>query len=115
MNTKQGAFGRFFYACKLVLSVVRAYAFNLFVAVDQALNAVIGGDPAETISSRLGKGKRAKKPVHTFLARCVNLIFEILFDQDDHCDWSIQHDEGKHAISEVINRYHRGEPQLWRL
>lgn len=109
------AIGRFFYACRLALTLLKVYAFNLFVGIDCLANAVIGGDPAETISSRLGKGKRARKPVHTFLSRGVDLLFEILFQQKNHCEWSIQHDEGKYALSEVIDRFRRGEPQLWRL
>lgn len=115
MSFQTSAFGRFFYACKLLFTVLRLYLFNLFVAVDQLANTIIGGDPGETISSRLGKGKLARKPVHAFLAKVVNLIFEIIFRQQDHCTWSIQKDEGKNSISEVINRYRRGEAQLWRL
>ena len=93
----------------------RAYAFNLFVAVDILLNAMIGGDPGETISSRLGKGKLKGQPVHTFFARVVDLMFEALFSQKDHCVSSVQDDEGKNAISEVIDRYQEGRKELWRL
>ncbi|MGP4843300.1 hypothetical protein ACTXGQ_04140 [Marinobacter sp. 1Y8] len=111
---------RFFYVqiwrrIKLVWLLIRAYAFNLFVAADNMVNTVIGGDPGETISSRLGKGKLARKPVHTFLSRVVDVIFEMLFSQRDHCVNSIQHDEGKGAISEVIDRYNAGEKQIWKL
>lgn len=111
---------RFFYVqiwrrVKLVWLLFRAYLFNLFVAVDTLLNAVFGGDPGETISSRLGKGKVADKPVHTFLSRLVDLLFEMTFSQKDHCVKSIQGDEGKGAISEVIDRYRRGEKQIWSL
>ena len=31
------------------------YFFNLLIAIDQLLNALMGGDPDETISSRMGK------------------------------------------------------------
>lgn len=111
---------RFFYEqiwrrMKLVWLLFRAYLFNLFVAVDTLGNAILGGDPGETISSRLGKGTLADKPVHTILATLVDLIFEMLFSQKDHCVKSIQHDEGKGAISEVIDRYRAGKKQIWRL
>mgnify|MGYP000232193139 CR=1 FL=1 len=100
---------------RLVWLLLRAYAFNLFVSVDILANAIIGGDPGETVSSRAGKGKLKGQPVHTFLSRVIDLIFEMLFSQEDHCVNSVQHDEGKNAVSEVIDRYKAGEPQLWRL
>lgn len=100
---------------RLAWLLVRAYAFNLFVSVDIVANAVIGGDPGETISSRAGKGKLKGQPVHTFLSRIIDLIFEMLFSQKDHCVKSIQGDEGKNAISKVIDRYKAGEPQIWSL
>ena len=116
----RSAIGRFFYdriwrRVKLVTLLFRAYLFNLFVAFDTLLNAVLGGDPGETISSRLGKGTLADKPVHSIGATVVDLIFEMLFSQKDHCVKSIQHDEGKGAISEVIDRYRAGKKQIWRL
>ena len=111
---------RFFYVqiwrrLKLVWLLIRAYAFNLLVGIDTLANAVLGGDPGETISSRLGKGVLADKPVHSVLAGVVDLLFEILFSQEDHCLKSIQHDEGRGAISEVIDRYRQGKKQIWSL
>lgn len=100
---------------RLVWLLIRAYAFNLFVSTDILLNAIIGGDPGETISSRAGKGKLRDQPVHTFVSRIIDLVFEVLFSQKDHCVRSVQGDEGKNAISEVIDRYEAGEKQIWRL
>lgn len=100
---------------KLTWLVLRAYAFNLFVLATTTINTVTGGDPGETLSSRLGKGKLSGKPVHTLLSRLVDLTFETLFSETDHCLKSIQHDEGRRAISEVIDRHKADEPQLWRL
>jgi hypothetical protein len=34
------------------------YFHNLFLAVDQLINTIIGGDPDETFSSRVGKCQR---------------------------------------------------------
>ncbi len=111
---------RFFYVqvwrrFKLVWLLVRAYAFNLFVAFDIFVNAMIGGDPGETISSRAGKGKMKGQPVHTFMSRVIDALFEALFSEKDHCVSSVQDDEGKNAISEVIDRYEAGEKHIWRL
>lgn len=41
--------------CKLVTACVRLWLFNFAIAIDQLGNALIGGDPQETISSRAGK------------------------------------------------------------
>jgi len=111
---------RFFYVqiwrrSKLAWLLVRAYAFNLLVAIDIVLNAVIGGDPGETISSRAGKGRRKDQPVHTFAANAIDTLFKAFFQEANHCETSIQQDEGKNAISEVIDRYQAGEKQIWRL
>lgn len=38
----------------------RAYAYNVLIAFDQLGNAVSGGFPDETISSRLGKRKLSR-------------------------------------------------------
>lgn len=116
----QSAAWRFFYKqiwrrLKLAWLLIRAYAFNLFVAADILVNALIGGDPGETISSRAGKGKLKGQPVHTFASRIIDLLFEVLFNQQDHCVKSVQDDEGKNAISEVIDRYEAGKKQIWRL
>lgn len=98
---------------KVVWAVILAWLFNIIIAVDCVLNAIIGGDGGETISSRLGKGKLAKKPVHTFLSRVVDLFFEIVFDMQDHCVKSIQSDEGKNAVSEVVTRVKLGKRTLY--
>lgn len=100
---------------KLAWLVIRAYGFNLFVLVTTTINTVTGGDPGETLSSRLGKGKLSGKPVHTFLSRIVDLAFEMIFNQRNHCVQSIQPDEGKNAISEVIDRHQNDEPEIWTL
>lgn len=103
---------RFIKFCFLIL---RAYVFNVLLALDLLLNAVIGGDPRETVSSRLGKGALAKKPVHIVGAKVVNFIFKLLFNQKDHCFDAIEPSNGKGAISEVIDRYKAGEGKIWFL
>ena len=34
---------------------MRKYLYNILIGVDQLVNAIFGGDPDETLSSRLGK------------------------------------------------------------
>lgn len=122
-NAKPGslsALRRFFYVqiwrrLKLASLILRAYIFNILVGLDLLANAIIGGDPGETISSRAGKGKLKGQPVHTFLAGVIDILFEMLFSQENHCVNAIQHDEGQGAISRVIDRYRQGKKQLWSL
>lgn len=35
--------------------LVKKYIYNILIGIDQLCNAILGGDPDETISSRLGK------------------------------------------------------------
>lgn len=45
---------------------MKQVAWNIAIAVDQLFNAMIGGKPDETISSRLGKWKRDKLSAGTW-------------------------------------------------
>ncbi|RMG30244.1 MAG: hypothetical protein D6721_04350, partial [Gammaproteobacteria bacterium] len=61
------------------------------VGIDQLANAVIGGDPDETISSRIGKRRGRCK-------LCAALCW--LLDKIDprHCARSIEADEGRREL-----------------
>ncbi|QXP08654.1 MAG: hypothetical protein [Arizlama microvirus] len=41
------------------MNVIKQYIINILYSVDQFANTILCGDPDETISSRLGKLKRA--------------------------------------------------------
>lgn len=69
---------------------MRKYIRNVLVAIDQLANAVIGGDPDETISSRCAKGQ------DKLYWRLLGVILE-WFDPG-HLARSIEHDEGKDAL-----------------
>lgn len=116
-NSKASATRRFFYACwrlvKLAWLILRAWLFNIAVAIDVLVNTVVGGSRYETISSRVGKGRNKGQPVHTVVANVVDLLFLVLFNDKDHCQNSIQHDRGGNAISEVIDRYRKGKKHIW--
>ena len=77
------------------------YVCNLLVAMDQLVNTFFGGDPDETISSRLGKWARyrrekrgLKRPIYII----ANFVVEIF--QRDHFKKSIEEDEGKNKTIE---------------
>ena len=64
------------------------YFWNILIAIDQLGNAVIGGDPDETISSRAGKDKKKGRKWAIYLCWVLNKI------DTDHCKESIEDDEG---------------------
>jgi hypothetical protein len=75
------------------------YLLNNFIAWDQRWNARFGGDPDETISSRIGKIKRkngGKVPRYRIFSRLLDSFLESI--DENHCEESIEHDEGKDAI-----------------
>jgi hypothetical protein len=78
---------------------LKKYFWNLLISVDQLVNTIFGGDPDETISSRMGKWSRdgknncgLKKPIY----KVANFIVE-LFERD-HFKKSIEEDEGDDEI-----------------
>lgn len=76
--------------------MISKYIWNLLIAIDQLVNTVFGGDPDETISSRMGKWYRAgkhKRGLKKKLYYFVNPIVE--FFERDHFKKSIEEDEGK--------------------
>jgi hypothetical protein len=71
---------------------VKRYFLNILIAIDQFINTIVGGDPDETISSRVGK-RRDNREV--FWAKVVDKIF---FWQENHTIESIEVDEGKDGV-----------------
>ena len=84
---------------------IQKYVFNILISVDQLGNAVAGGDPDETISSTLGKLKRAKKgsiPWSRPLARILDMILDRI-DRNHSID-AIEEDEGKDSVRKTYPR-----------
>lgn len=71
---------------------LKKYIRNNLVAWDQALNALTGGDEDETISSRVGKLQSKSR------AACVFCKILAFFLGKDHCNKSIETDEGSNTI-----------------
>ena len=69
----------------------RYWVRNILIAIDQLINAILLGDPDETISSRAGK-HRNKCKVCDWLCRILDRI------DPKHCAKSIELDEGKNAV-----------------
>lgn len=89
---------------KAVTRTLFEYWYNLLYVLDVFINALLGGDRRETISSRLGKGKLAGKPVHTALSYPVDLLFLILAGEKNHCEENIMILDDFYAVSSTWER-----------
>ena len=68
------------------------YIWNLLIALDQFANAIFGGDPDETISSRAGKDQKKGRKWAIWLCWFLNKL------ETKHCSISIEEDEGKDNV-----------------
>lgn len=76
-------------ACRPALAVLGRYVKNVLVALDQLVNALLGGDPDETISSRAAKSNSWWA---CRLCRLLDLI------DPGHCANAREADEGRDAV-----------------
>lgn len=77
-------------------SRVSQYIHNLLIAIDQFANTICGGDPDETISSRLGKAQGRGSRFACVLCRLLDV-----FDKN-HCHNSVDINEGKDEVISII-------------
>ena len=68
------------------------WMWNILIALDRFGNAITGGDPEETISSRAGKARNADK----FWGKALCPVLDWV--DPDHCATSIDPTEGDDAI-----------------
>jgi hypothetical protein len=79
-----------------------AYLYNVAVSIDLFANSVVfGGDPTETISSRLGKHQGAQverldDAARFAVAEAICWLLSLV--DDDHCKNSIDDKDGDEAI-----------------
>jgi hypothetical protein len=78
---------------------MKKYFWNILIAFDQGVNTIFGGDPDETISSRMGKWARKgensygwRKPLY----KLANFIVERF--ERDHFKKAIEEDEDKDRV-----------------
>jgi len=70
--------------------MIKQYLYNILLSLDQLLNTILGGDPDETCSSRVGKYYNG-----SIFHKAINKIF---FWQKDHCAESVDETEGSDAV-----------------
>ena len=76
---------------------VKQYGLNVLEGHDNSVSAQFGGDPDESLSSRLGKA-RLRGSGWSIVADKVDLAAELLGDKN-HCNKSIERDEGKKQVT----------------
>ena len=79
--------------------MILKYCLNVLIGLDQFGNAILGGDPDETISSRLGKLKvrhGGNIPWYRPLSKVVDWGVDKI--DPNHSIDAIEHDEGKAAV-----------------
>jgi len=77
------------------------WCLNIAIAYDQLWNARTGGDPDETISSRLGKFQEKhggvipwRHPIRKFIVWGLDKV------ERNHCKKAIERDVGRNAVRE---------------
>lgn len=63
------------------------YLLSVGIAIDQLINALIGGAPDETLSSRAHRMREKGQPVWGWTADAIDVLF---WCQDGHCEQSYQ-------------------------
>lgn len=72
------------------------YFWNVLVAIDQLFNTILGGDPDETLSSRMGKHVREGR---CKLCKVICLLLNKI--DPNHCEKSIEPEEGSRQVTGV--------------
>lgn len=78
---------------------VKQWGINCFEGLDNYRSAQTGGDPDEAISSRLGKARARQARGWSYIADKVDLVAKELFNDLNHSNKSIEHDEGKKQVT----------------
>lgn len=88
---------------------IKKWLINILISIDQLGNTIVGGDPDETISSRLGKLKQRHNG-RISMTRPLAWIIDAGLDRIDlnHSIDAIEVDEGKDAILDKEDREGRG-------
>ncbi len=71
------------------MSKILKYLKNLLISIDQFFNALLGGDPDETLSSRFGK---CNSKICLFICMILHKL------DKEHCKKSMEIDEGKDEV-----------------
>jgi hypothetical protein len=74
---------------------VERYLWNIFLWLDQGLNTLLGGDPRETLSSRMGKYLRDKRKC--VLCKVLCTLLNVI--DKNHCAENIEDSLGSKSLT----------------
>lgn len=72
---------------------LRKYRYGLWISTDQMVNAIHGGNPDITVSSKVGYMAEQGSKTAQAMAVVIDLLFKVAVGQDNHCNASIERDE----------------------
>ena len=87
-----------------MFGTIGKWSLNILISIDQLGNTLLGGDPDETISSRLGKIKRrngGKIPWFRPISKFIDYGLDII--DPNHSIDAIEEDEGSEALFDKDN------------
>lgn len=76
-----------------LLAIKSRYTWGLWVAQDQMVNAILGGNPDVTISSKVGYMATRGSKTALAMEKVIDWLFYKIKGQVSHCRASIEHDE----------------------
>lgn len=71
----------------------KRYRWAFYIAQDQAVNAILGGNPDVTVSSKVGYMAEQGSKTAKAMAVVIDFLFYVAVGQKDHCAESIERDE----------------------
>lgn len=71
----------------------KRYRYGIWIAQDQFVNVIHGGNPDVTVSSKIGYMAAQGSKTATAMAVVVDWLFKKAVGQENHCAVSIEHDE----------------------
>lgn len=72
---------------------LRQYRYGLWISQDQLVNAIFGGNPDVTVSSKVGYMALQGSATATYMAKVIDWLFYVAVGQINHCYASIEKDE----------------------
>lgn len=69
------------------------YSYGVWIGQDQLVNAVFGGNPDVTVSSKVGYLKQEGSKTAAAMAVVIDWLFYVAVGQENHCVESIEYDE----------------------
>ena len=88
-----------------ILANIKLYFFRVAIAVDQLGNALLNGEPDETLSSRAYRADQDNKILGKIFRPIIDFIFKHVFNDPDHCYQSYLSETEQKQLPKNFYRY----------